>query len=115
MPLTYVHLMFNISIYFILSLFLPIEFKIINCVLLALAELIDLDHLWSYPKYKKDRNSLKTHFLHKRWFIIIPISTVLLFFYPLTFIGIGLLSHLLLDWLYVELILKKKINKKMKK
>ena len=105
MPMTLVHFGVNLIVYFILSLFLPIQFLIINCFYLLLAELIDIDHLFSKPIYHPRRNPFKTHFLHKNWRLISTIS-MLLFLSPIYFLGIGLISHLFIDWIYTNYWLK---------
>lgn len=106
MPTTPYHLGANIAIYYVLSLILPIDFTIINCIFLLSADFIDLDHLLSKPIYKKMRDPFKTHILHKNWKLVTVFSMCILFFYPYLFIGLGLLSHILLDYLYYKYYLK---------
>jgi len=67
------------------------------------SNLIDLDHLFSKPIYHPKRNPFKTHFLHKQWKIIALLSVFSMFFYrPLLFLGIGLILHFFLDYLYIK-------------
>jgi len=66
------------------------------------SNLIDLDHLFSCPIYHPKRNPFKTHVLHKYWKIISALSILLLFYRPLMFLGIGLILHFFLDYLYIK-------------
>ena len=99
--LTPIHLLFDFGIYTLIDKMHIIR-NINNADLwwLFSAELIDLDHLFSRPIYQKMRNSFKSHILHKNWKLISAISIALFSFRPLMFLGIGLLSHFLLDFLY---------------
>jgi len=95
--ITILHVIFNLSVYFIIGLFIPVSY--IDLFLVLFAELIDLDHLPSKPVYKKGRNSFETHFLHKRVFIVLIIALTMLFIRPIMFLGIGILLHFFLDYL----------------
>lgn len=107
MPTTPVHFGFNVFVYYLISILFSVEFVLFNLVYLLLAELIDLDHLFSKPIYVKRRDPFKTHFFHKN-FIYVIIFTILIMFIstPFIFIGLGLLSHLSLDYVYTKYILK---------
>ena len=96
--ITPIHILFNLLIYFILGKTLILTTNI-DLILLLCSELIDLDHLRAKPIYHPRRNSFKTHPLHKQWKIILIISLLLLFYRPLMFLGIGLISHFLLDFI----------------
>lgn len=98
-----VHFGFNVFAYYLIASFTSLEFTLANCLIILSAELIDLDHLWARPIYDKSRNSLKTHFLHKNWKWIVGIGIALIPFYPLTFFGLGLISHIGLDYLFHRL------------
>ena len=74
----------------------------IDLVLVLSSNLIDLDHLFSNPIYHPKRNPFITHFLHKRWKVAIIFSILVLFYRPLMFLGIGLLLHFFLDYLYIK-------------
>ena len=101
--LTPTHSFFDTIIYFILNYFGIIKFRYFDLILLYSAGLIDLDHLSSKPIYDPKRNPFKAHFLHKQWKTIIVLSIIAIFFYrPLAFLGIGLLSHLFLDYIYIK-------------
>lgn len=107
MPATPVHFGFNLIIYYLFSVLFSIEFVFFNLIYLLLAELIDLDHLFSRPIYVKRRNSFKTHFFHKNWILVIIFAILIMFIStPFIFIGLGLLSHLTLDFIYIKYVLK---------
>jgi len=74
-------------------------------LLLLAAELIDLDHFFSRPIINMKRNSFKTHFLHKQWGMVLVVAILSLFtsFYV---VGLGLISHFLLDG--VDVLIKRK-------
>jgi len=99
--ITPIHIAINLIVYFISGSFIKITTT--DLILLLSAELIDLDHLFSKPIYHPKRNPFKTHFLHKHYLIIIFISIILLFIRPTLFLGIGLLSHLILDYVYIRI------------
>ncbi|MFZ5955704.1 MAG: DUF6122 family protein [Nanoarchaeota archaeon] len=98
--ITVIHIAFSLLIYLILNKFIIIK---ANIVLLLSAELIDLDHLFSKPIYVKKRNPFKTHFLHKHWITLLIISIIFLFIKDLMLLGIGIISHLFLDFLYIKI------------
>jgi hypothetical protein len=79
-----------------------VEFSGYLLVSLFAAELIDLDHLFSKPIYKKKRNPFKTHYFHKKWKYVLVIAAILMFVKPLFMLGVGLEAHLLLDFVYVK-------------
>ena len=110
MPITPIHLLFNFTIYTILLISTPLQFSYIHILFLALAELIDLDHLNKKQIYKKNRNSFKHHFFHKNWKITSIVAILLLPFPPLSFLGFGILSHLLIDFIHLKLFLEKRIR-----
>ena len=97
--ITPVHIIFNIIIYFIIGKTL-IATNTFDLILLLLSELIDLDHLNAKPIFDPKRNSFKTHFFHRNWKMVLLISIAMLFYRPSMFLGIGLMSHLFLDFLY---------------
>lgn len=60
--------------------------------------LVDLDHLLATPIFKADRCSINFHFLHTYYAMVVYL--VLLFFRkPFNIIGIGLLFHMLTDYI----------------
>jgi len=99
-----IHFGFNTLVYYAVSLVSPIEFMVINLFYIALAELIDLDHLFSKPIYDPKRNSFKTHFFHRKWRYVILFSVITMYWTP--FFSLALLSHLLLDYIDAKYFMK---------
>ncbi len=64
--------------------------------------LVDVDHLLSTPVFAPDRCSINFHPLHTYW--AIGVYFLLLFFrgFP-RIIGVGLLFHMLTDWIDCQL------------
>ncbi len=100
--ITPIHTGFNLILLFLITKFNLSPITTLAVILLLSAELIDLDHLSSKPIYHPKRNPFKSHVLHKNWKIILVISIILLFFHPFRFLGVGLISHLFLDYIYVK-------------
>lgn len=64
--------------------------------------LVDADHLLSTPVFSPDRCSINFHPLHTFW--AMGIYVFLLFFKGnLRIIGVGLLFHMLTDWIDCQL------------
>jgi len=101
--ITPIHLIFDLGAYLLVNKIDIVATNNIDLLLLFSAELIDLDHLLSKPIYHSRRNPFKTHFLHKNWLVIITISILFILYRPVLFLGIGLLSHLFVDYCYVKL------------
>jgi hypothetical protein len=59
--------------------------------------LIDLDHLLADPIVDPGRCSVGFHLLHS--YYVIPLYLLLSFFPKTRLIGLGLVIHILLDWL----------------
>jgi hypothetical protein len=60
--------------------------------------LVDLDHLLAVPIFQADRCSINFHPLHTYYAMVVYV--VLLFFRkPFNIIGIGLLMHMITDYL----------------
>lgn len=97
----YIHLLANLILYLFLFLLekklLKREFsgkKVLGQLLLS--NLIDLDHLFSYPIFAAGRCSINNHILHSNY--LFPVYIVGLFTrFKYFFMGIGL--HLLIDYL----------------
>ena len=104
------HLIFNLGAYFLVNKIDIVDANNVDLLFLFSAELIDLDHLLSKPIYHPRRNPFETHILHKKWLIILTISILLMLYRPVLFLGIGLLTHLLIDYAYVK-IYRLKISK----
>lgn len=98
-----IHIGFNLILLTIISNLIGIQITPIIIILILCAELVDLDHLRAKPIYHPRRNPFKTHFLHKQWKLILLISIILLPIYPLTFLGLGLISHLFVDLIYIKI------------
>ncbi len=89
----FLHLVFPL---FIAIVFFRKEWKKVYIVLLA-TMLVDLDHLLVSPIFQSNRCSVGFHYLHS--FYAIPVYFILLFFRkPFNIIGIGLLFHMLTDF-----------------
>lgn len=98
-----IHLIFDVGIYSIINKINIVNANSVDLLLIFSAELIDLDHLFSKPIYQPRRNPFKTHFFHKNWPVILIISILFILYRPVLFLGIGLISHLLLDYCYVKM------------
>ncbi len=73
-------------------------------LIMLLTMLVDADHLFSTPVFAPDRLSINFHLLHTYWAMIIYV--LLLFFKGIwKIIGVGLLFHMLTDWIDFQLIL----------
>ena len=94
------HIAFNLIVFFLMKQIIHVNY--FDLILLFASNLMDLDHLFSKLVYHPKRNPFKAHFLHKNWIIILIISISILFVRPLTFLGIGILSHLILDYFYIK-------------
>lgn len=101
------HLAANLLIYFALQKTGIAAPNTTDAILLFSSNLIDLDHLLAKPIYHPHRNPFLTHPIHKQWRVVIIISTAFLFYRPLLFLGLGLLTHLFLDYLYIK---REKLN-----
>lgn len=96
------HVASNLVVFLVLMQFQNINPNYTDLYLMLGSNLIDLDHLFSHPIYHPKRNPFKTHFLHKQWKIITFIAILMLFYRPLMFLGIGLILHFFLDYLYIK-------------
>jgi hypothetical protein len=110
MPITPIHLTFNLTIYSLIVVFTPLKFSYMHVLFLAMAELIDLDHLSKKQIYIKTRNSFKHHFFHKNWKITSVVALALIAFPPLSFLGLGILSHFLLDYIHLKVFIEKPVK-----
>lgn len=108
--ITPIHIVFDLGIYTVLKDTGLVEVNNRDLFFLFSAQLIDLDHLFSRPIFMK-RNPFKAHFLHRHWPVVFGFSLAFLVYRPLLFLGIGLLSHMFLDLVYVKLYDVKVIGK----
>ncbi len=91
----------------VVALLIIIQLKLIHpnlmdLILLFGSNLIDLDHLFSRPIYHPKRNPFTTHPIHKKWLATSIISVILILYRPCMFLGVGLLLHLFLDYIYIK-------------
>lgn len=90
----FLHLIFPV---FIALVFYKNNWKITYLILLATI-LVDLDHLFADPVFDPERASVGFHFLHS--YYAIAVYFLLLFFKGnIRIIGIGLLFHMLTDFI----------------
>jgi len=96
------HVAVKTVLFFVLLKSGIMEVDYLDLAWLFSVSLVDVDHLFSKPIYHPKRNPFKTHFLHKNWEALIAISLLLMLFRPVLFLGIGILLHLFLDWIYCK-------------
>jgi len=94
------HVAVNLGVFLLLMNVSSINPNYTDLALILGSNLIDLDHLLARPIYDPKRNSFTTHFLHKQWRVLLVLSTLMLFLRPAAFLGIGLILHFFLDYLY---------------
>jgi hypothetical protein len=89
----FLHLVFP---FFIAFFFFKKDWKVVYAILLA-TMVVDLDHLFANPIFEVNRCSINFHFLHSYYAMVVYF--VLLFLKkPFKIIGIGLLFHMLTDF-----------------
>jgi hypothetical protein len=93
-----VHYSLHFGLPFVIALvFFRKEWKFI-CLLLLATMLVDLDHLLASPIFQSNRCSIGFHYLHTGYAILF--YGILLFFRkPWNIIGLGLLLHMLTDFI----------------
>jgi hypothetical protein len=89
----FLHLIFPAFIAFI---FFKKEWKKVYLIFLA-TMLVDLDHLLASPIFVADRCSIQFHIFHTYYAMIVYFA-LLFFKKPFRFIGLGLLLHMLTDF-----------------
>ncbi|SDB23369.1 hypothetical protein SAMN03097699_0220 [Flavobacteriaceae bacterium MAR_2010_188] len=90
----FLHFIFPVFIAFV---FFRNDWKKVYLILIA-TMLVDIDHLFSIPIFEPNRCSINFHFLHT--YYAIGVYIVLLFLRkPFNIIGIGLLFHMLTDFI----------------
>ena len=88
------HFVFPLLIAFV---FFRKDWKKVYLIMLS-TMMVDLDHLLANPIYQEDRCSINFHPLHTYYAIAVYI--IMIFFRkPLNIIGIGLLLHMLTDFI----------------
>lgn len=88
------HFIFPLVVAFV---FFSKDWKTVYLIML-LTMIVDLDHLLASPIYQANRCSINFHPLHTYYAMAVYI--IMIFFRkPLNIIGIGLLLHMLTDWI----------------
>jgi len=95
---TFIHYFLHLGFpFFIAYGFFRKDWKKVYLILLA-TMLVDLDHLVANPIFQANRCSINFHILHTYYAMIVYV--ILLFFRkPFKIIGIGLLFHMLTDFI----------------
>ena len=73
------------------------DWKKVYLIFLA-TMLVDLDHLLAIPIFQADRCSINFHPLHT-YYVMVVYLALLFLKNPFNLIGLGLLFHMLTDWL----------------
>ncbi|WP_299123322.1 DUF6122 family protein [uncultured Tenacibaculum sp.] len=95
---TFIHYFLHFGFPFILAyVFFKKEWKKVSLILLA-TMLVDLDHLLATPIFAPNRCSINFHPLHTYYAMIIYVF-LLFFKKPFNIIGIGLLLHMITDYI----------------
>ncbi|MFD1551040.1 hypothetical protein DNU06_04435 [Putridiphycobacter roseus] len=95
---TFIHYFLHLGFpFFIAFVAYRKEWKKVYFILIA-TMLVDLDHLFADPIFQADRCSINFHFLHTYAALVVYVG---LLFLPKPFkiIGIGLLFHMLTDFM----------------
>ncbi|MDD3861227.1 MAG: DUF6122 family protein [Bacteroidales bacterium] len=95
----FLHLVFPL---FIAYIFFRKDWKKVYFILIA-TMLVDLDHLLSSPIFDANRCSINFHILHT-YYAMIGYVILLFFRRPFNIIGIGLLFHMLVDWIDCQMM-----------
>ena len=94
----FIHYFLHFGIpFFIAYFFFKKDWKRVYLILLA-TMLVDLDHLLANPVFQADRCSINFHPLHNYYAIIVYFG-LLFIRKPFNIIGIGLLFHMLTDFI----------------
>lgn len=83
--------------FFIAFLFFRKDWKKVYLILIATI-LVDLDHLFADPIFLANRCSINFHFLHTYYAMVLYVA-LLFFRKPFNIIGIGLVFHMLTDFI----------------
>lgn len=95
---TFIHYFLHFGFPFIIAyIFFKKDWKKVSLILIA-TMLVDLDHLVATPMFQANRCSIGFHILHS--YYAMAVYVVLLFLRrPFNIIGIGLLFHMLTDFI----------------
>jgi len=96
------HLAVDLAIFLLLMQIHSVDAGYADLALILGSNLIDMDHFYSDPIYHPRRNPFTTHRVHRAWLLVIFFSVISILIRPLMFLGIGLLAHLSLDYLYIR-------------
>lgn len=100
----FIHYFLHLAFPFVIAFgFFRNDWKKVYFILIA-TMLVDLDHLLVSPIFDANRCSINFHLLHTYYAIIVYFLLVFLR-RPLNIIGIGLLFHMLVDWIDYQLML----------
>lgn len=95
---TFIHYFLHIVFPLIIAwVFFRNNWKKTYLILMA-TMLVDLDHLLADPIFQADRCSINFHFLHTSYAMLVYIA-LLFFRKPFYILGIGLLFHMLSDYI----------------
>jgi len=95
---TFVHYFLHLIFPVVIALtFFRKDWKKVYLIFLATL-LVDLDHLAATPIFDPNRCSIQFHFLHTYYAMLIYVG-LLFFKKPFRIIGIGLLLHMLTDYI----------------
>lgn len=83
--------------FFIAFLFFRKDWKKVYLILIA-TMLVDLDHLLANPMFSPNRCSINFHLLHTYYAMVVYVALLFLW-RPFNIIGIGLLFHMLTDFI----------------
>jgi hypothetical protein len=92
-----IHIILHMAVpVLVAALFYRDQFRYASLVMLA-GWLIDVDHLLASPIIDPDRCSVGFHLLHQYW--IVPFYAILALIPKTRLIGLGLMIHIVLDWI----------------
>ena len=95
---TFIHYFLHIAFPLVIALlFFRKDWKKVYLILLA-TMLVDLDHLLADPVFQANRCSINFHPLHT-YYAMVVYAIMLLFRKPFNIIGMGLLFHMLTDYI----------------
>ena len=95
---TFIHYFLHLGFPLVLAkVFFKSDWKKAYLILLA-TMLVDLDHLLADPIFKANRCSIQFHFLHTYYAMVVYVG-LLFFKKPYNIIGIGLLFHMITDFI----------------
>lgn len=95
---TFIHYFLHFGFpFFIAFLFFRKDWKKVYLILIA-TMLVDLDHLFANPIFQANRCSINFHSLHTYYAMFVYVA-LLFFRKPFNIIGIGLLFHMITDFI----------------